>query len=66
MALGTFITEFGPQNQIKLPSEVVNRLNLVEGDKVEILVKKIKSRKLDIKISKNPLGKLLDFEEGRK
>lgn len=66
MALGTFITECGPQNQIKLPSEVVNRLHLVEGDKVEILVKKIKSRKLDIKISKNPLAKLLNFGEGQK
>ncbi len=59
MVSGTFITEVDTQNQIVIPPEVAKRLQLREGDKVEVLLKKIRTRKLDIKISKNPLNKLL-------
>jgi AbrB family looped-hinge helix DNA binding protein len=59
MVSGTFISEVDAQNQITIPPEVAKRLQLRDGDKIEVLIKKIRSRKLDIKISKNPLTKLL-------
>jgi len=60
MPTGTFITELlGDDNKIEIPAEVVQRLKLEEGDKIEVLVKKIRSHRLDIRISKNPLYKLL-------
>ncbi len=63
MVSGTFISEVDEQNQIIIPPEVAKRLQLREGDKIEVLVKKIRSRKLDIKISKNPLTKLLKLDQ---
>ncbi len=63
MVSGTFISEVDAQNQITIPPEVANRLQLREGDKIEVLIKKIRSRKLDIKISKNPLTKLLKLDQ---
>jgi AbrB family looped-hinge helix DNA binding protein len=61
MLSGTFITELTSSGSIEIPQEVTARLNLQEGDKVEVLVKKIKSGRMAIKISKNPLQKLLDI-----
>lgn len=63
MLSGSFITEVDENKKLIIPSEVLNRLHLNEGDKVEVLVKKIKSRRMGIKISKNPLVKLLDFAQ---
>ncbi|HGY56679.1 MAG TPA: hypothetical protein ENK44_13305 [Caldithrix abyssi] len=64
MLSGTFICQLDKKNQIEIPGEVIARLRLNEGDKVEVMVKKIRSRRLDIKISKNPLLKLLDLQKG--
>ena len=63
MYTGTFSTKLVSKNQIDIPSDVRNRLNLEEGDKVEITIKRIRSRRLEINISKNPLIKLLHFPE---
>ena len=63
MLSGSFITEVDENKKLNIPSEVLNRLHLNEGDKVEVLVKKIKSRRKGIKISKNPLVKLLDIAQ---
>ena len=61
MPTGTFISEINHNKQLRIPSEIIDRLHLTEGDKVEVMLKKIRSRRLDIKISKNPLLKLLDI-----
>ncbi len=60
MPTGTFITVVEENHQIEIPPEVVQHLHLENGDKIEVLLKKIRTRRLDIKISKNPLYKLLD------
>ncbi len=64
MLSGTFICQLNKKNQIEIPVEVVARLHLNEGDKIEVMIKKIRSRRLDIKIAKNPLIKLLDMDKG--
>ncbi|MGD9488790.1 MAG: AbrB/MazE/SpoVT family DNA-binding domain-containing protein [Calditrichaceae bacterium] len=61
MPSGTFMIEISTRNQIDIPAEIVNRLKLNEGDKVEILIKKIRSKRMDINITKNPLMKLLEL-----
>jgi len=61
MISGTFISELNDQAQINIPLEMAARLQLKKGDKVEVLVKKIRSKRLDINISKNPLVKLLNL-----
>lgn len=59
----TFVSELGEKNKIEIPSEMMKRLQLNEGDKIEVLIKRIRSKRLDIKISKNPLLKLLNIGE---
>ena len=63
MKTGTFITEIDEDGKINIPSEINDRLQLAEGDKVEILLKKIRSKRLDVSIGKNPLNKILKFSE---
>ncbi|MEJ2054769.1 MAG: hypothetical protein P8X42_12685 [Calditrichaceae bacterium] len=63
MLSGTFVCEIGENNKIEIPSEMINRLQIKEGDKVEVLVKRIRSKRFDIRISKNPLLKLLTIGE---
>jgi antitoxin component of MazEF toxin-antitoxin module len=63
MLSGTFVGEITNKKNIEIPSEMLKRLQLSEGDKVEVMVKRIRSRRLDIKISKNPLLKLLSLSE---
>ncbi len=63
MKYTTFMTEVRGDNSITLPAEVRDNMNLQTGDKVEITVKKIKSRRLEILISENPLYKLFKFAE---
>lgn len=65
MLTGTFICEITDKNKIAVPSEIANRLNLKDGEKVEVQIKRIKTRRLDIKISKNPLNKLLELSGER-
>jgi len=66
MLSGTFICEVDDDNKIELPSEIINKLQLKQGDKVEVLVKRIRSKRFDIKISKNPLLKLLTIGEAER
>ncbi|MEJ2545824.1 MAG: hypothetical protein P8Y99_17310 [Calditrichaceae bacterium] len=63
MLSGTFVCELGEKNKIEIPSEMIKKLQLNEGDKVEVLVKRIRSKRFDIKISKNPLLKMLTIGE---
>jgi AbrB family looped-hinge helix DNA binding protein len=63
MKTGTFITEIDAEGKINIPSEINDRLQLADGDKVEILLKKIRSKRLDVSISKNPLNKILKLSE---
>ncbi len=63
MKTGTFITEIDTAGKIDVPAEITDRLQLSEGDKVEIMLKKIRSKRLDVNISKNPLNKILKLSE---
>jgi bifunctional DNA-binding transcriptional regulator/antitoxin component of YhaV-PrlF toxin-antitoxin module len=63
MKTGTFIAEVEEDIRISVPTEIRDRLVLSKGDKVEILLKKIKSRRLEVNIGKNPLHKLLLLTE---
>ena len=63
MKTGTFITEVNSDGTISIPPEIRDRLNLAEGDKVEILLKKIRSRRFEVNIRKNPLHKILVLAE---
>jgi AbrB family looped-hinge helix DNA binding protein len=63
MKSGTFIAEVGGDGKINIPAEIKDRLNLAEGDKLEILLKKIRSRRFELNIHKNPLIKILDLAE---
>ena len=63
MKSGLFIAEIESNSNLTIPQEISDRINLAEGDKVEILLKKIRSRKFDVNIAKNPLYKLLTLSE---
>ncbi|RMH63868.1 MAG: hypothetical protein D6677_06145 [Calditrichaeota bacterium] len=57
-----YVAEIRDDNAINIPSEVLNGLDLHPGDKVEVFIKRIRARRLDIKISRNPLVKILDIK----
>ena len=63
MKTGTFIAEMDEQGKVSVPPEIKDRLQLAEGDKVEIMLKKIRSRRMDVNIGKNPLYKILKLTE---
>ena len=63
MKTGTFIAEIDSHGKFDVPAEIKDRLQLAEGDKVEIMLKKIRSKRLDLNISKNPLNKILKLSE---
>jgi len=62
MVNATFFTELKSKKNLDIPSEVANSLSLEEGDRVEVFIKKIRSKRRDIKISRNPLTKLLELK----
>ncbi len=62
MKIGTFVTEVGEGYQLTIPVELRERLELMPGDRVEISVKKIKSRKIDLFLADNPLYRLLKLK----
>jgi bifunctional DNA-binding transcriptional regulator/antitoxin component of YhaV-PrlF toxin-antitoxin module len=62
MVNATFFTELLSKKNLEIPSEVANSLSLEEGDRVEVFIKKIRSKRRDIKISRNPLNKLLELK----
>lgn len=61
MLAGSFIAQLKDKNLIEVPSEIVAKLDLKEGDKIEVSIKRIRMGRLEIHISKNPLTKLLDL-----
>ncbi len=63
MLTGTFIAQLKEKNRIEIPSEIANRLDLKEGDKIEVSVKRIRPGRLEIRISQNPLTRLLDLAQ---
>jgi len=63
MKTGTFITEVDSDGKLSIPEEIRDRLKLSDGDKIEITLKKIRSKKFEVAIHKNPLIKLLDLSE---
>ena len=63
MKTGLFIAEVESNSNLTIPQEISDRISLAEGDKVEILLKKIRSRKFDVNIAKNPLYKMLTLSE---
>ena len=62
MVNATFFTELLSKKNLDIPSEVINSLSLEEGDRVEVYIKKIRSKRRDIKISRNPLIKILELK----
>lgn len=63
MKFTTFMTEVRENNVIEIPVEIREKLDVHIGDKLEITLKKVKSRRLEILISENPLYKLIKFAE---
>jgi bifunctional DNA-binding transcriptional regulator/antitoxin component of YhaV-PrlF toxin-antitoxin module len=61
MKTGTFIAEVDDDGKIAIPLEIIERLHIAEGDKIEILLKKIRSKRFSLTIQKNPLYKLLEL-----
>jgi AbrB family looped-hinge helix DNA binding protein len=61
MKYTTFNTEVQQENSIIIPAEVREKLQIKSGDKIEVTLKKIRSRRLEILISENPLYKLFKF-----
>ena len=61
MKFATFIAELKDNNTVQLPAEVCERLKIHKGDRIEISLKRIKSRKIDIFLAENPLYRLLDI-----
>ena len=45
MKSGTYITQVGKDMRISIPAELVSRIDLNPGDKLEVLIKKIRSGK---------------------
>ena len=65
MKTGAFITEVEGDGKLSIPEEIIDRLKLADGDKIEIMLKKIRSKKFELTIHKNPLIKILDLSEAR-
>ncbi len=61
MVNGTFFTNLKSKKTLELPAEIIRGLSLEEGDKIEVHIKKIKTKRMDIKISRNPLSKILEL-----
>lgn len=62
MVNATFFAILSSKTNLDIPGEVINSLSLEEGDKVEVYIKKIRSKRLDFKISRNPLNKILELK----
>jgi len=61
MKSGTFIAVVNAEGGLEIPAEIRDRLQLAEGDKLEILLKKIRSKRFELNLRKNPLHRLLDL-----
>lgn len=63
MKYTTFVSELQEEKKINIPAEIRDKLDLRPGDKIEVTVKKIKARRLEIQINENPLYKLVRFAD---
>jgi AbrB family looped-hinge helix DNA binding protein len=63
MKTGTFIAEMESEGKVLVPQEIRDRLRLAEGDKIEILLKKIRSKRFEVTIQKNPLSQILNLSD---
>ncbi len=63
MKAGTYITEVDEHYNVQIPVELREKLNLAPGDKIEISIRKIKSRRLEIFLQQNPLYRLLEIHK---
>ncbi len=64
MKAGTYITEVDEHYNVQIPVELREKLNLAPGDKIEISIRKIKSRRLEIFLQQNPLYRLMEIHKG--
>jgi len=64
MKITTFMTQLKEDNSVEIPPEVRDKLDVKPGDKVEITLRKVKSKRLEILISENPLYKIIKFSDG--
>ncbi|GAB4181023.1 MAG: hypothetical protein Kow00108_17660 [Calditrichia bacterium] len=60
MKYSIFVVEVEKDGKVEIPKFIREKLALEEGNYVEITVKKIKSRKSQLSIQKNPLLKLIE------
>lgn len=65
MKFATFIVVIEDDKTIKIPNEVFQRLRLAQGDRVEVSLKKIKSKRLDLLLSENPLYRILNLDSSK-
>ena len=61
MKYAPFITDVKGDKTLQLPLNVCEKLRIEPGDRIEVAVKKIKSGRLDLILSENPLYRLLDL-----
>jgi bifunctional DNA-binding transcriptional regulator/antitoxin component of YhaV-PrlF toxin-antitoxin module len=61
MKFATFTVEIQDGRVLKLPADVCDKLRIEAGDRVEISIKKVKSGRLDLMLSENPLNQLLSL-----
>lgn len=59
MKYSIFIVQFEKDNKIEIPKFIVDKLQIEPNDYLEVTVKKIKSKKSQLSIQKNPLLKLI-------
>ena len=63
MKFTTFVSQIVDKNKVEIPVEVLDKLDLKDGDKVELTLRKIKKSRLELLVSENPLHKLLKQNE---
>lgn len=61
MKYATFVTEVLAEKTVSIPAEVCEKLRIETGDRIEVSIKKIKSKRLDLMLAENPLYRLLDI-----
>jgi len=59
----TFNTEIKEKNCIQIPVEVQERLGLSPGMMVQVSIKKIRAKRIDLLIKENPLYQLIHLAE---
>ena len=63
MKFATFVAQVQDDRTITIPLEVRQKLQIEPGDRVEISLKKIKSGRLELLLSENPLYRLINMSE---